>query len=123
MESGISKGSASQGAKSHRSGSRTCGFYDEERERGEQLSPLEREWLRMSARERYAKHINELTPRQRERLRTITRERYAASTPLQRERLRRFAQERYAELTPFERKQLRRFIRERYHGPYGRAQR
>jgi len=112
QESGISKGSMSGSVKSHRFGPRTYGFYDEERGRG--LTPLQRERLRGTVRERFA----ELTPLQRERLMGIVRERLAELTPLQRERLRGMVRERFAELTPLQRERISRFVLGR-HGPYG----
>jgi predicted GNAT superfamily acetyltransferase len=123
MKNGISNESASPSAKNQRSEPRTYGFYEEERGRGERLSPRESERLRMRAREHYAEHLAELTPLQRERLRRIAHERYAELTPLEREQLRRMVGERYAELTPLERERLHRFVRERYHGPNGGAER
>jgi hypothetical protein len=112
QESGIRKGSMSGSVKSQRFGPRTYGFYDEERGRG--LTPLQRERLRGTVRERFA----ELTPLQRERLRGIVRERLAELTPLQRQRLRGMVRERFAELTPLQRERISRFVLGR-HGPYG----
>src|SRR6266481_3170123 len=71
QESGISKGSMSGSA---------------------ELTPLQRERIRGTGRERFA----ELTPLQRERIRGMVRERYAELTPLQRERLRGTVHERFA---------------------------
>ena len=125
-------------ARDHSPVGRVYGFE----ERGERLTPRQREHLRMEIRERVAKLIDELTPRQRAQLRSIIHEGYAAATPVQRERFRRFVHERYAEftpreheqirrllasrfgeLTPLEREHLGRFIHERYRGGYGRAER
>ena len=58
--------------------------------------------------------MSRLTPLQRERLRGTVRERFADLTPLQRERVIRFVRARYEQLTPLERERLYR------HGPYGR---
>ena len=74
QESGISKGSMSESAKSHRFGPRTYGFNEEERGRSNRfgdLTPTQRERLRGMVRERFA----ELTPKQRERVREFVRER------------------------------------------------
>ena len=107
QESGIRKGSMSGSVKSQRFGPRTYGFYDEERGRG--LTPLQRERLRGTVRERFA----ELTPTQRERVREFVRERIADLTPTQRERLTGIVRERFADLTPMQRERIRGFVRER----------
>jgi CRP-like cAMP-binding protein len=119
QESGISKGSMSGSAKSHRVGPRTYGFYDEERTRGiglsrtaverfAELTPRERERLSRMVLERFA----ELTPRERERLSRMVRERFAELTPRERARLGKIVRERFAELTPLQRERLSRIVGE-----------
>lgn len=104
QKSGISRGSMSRSVKPYRFGSRTYGFYQEER-----LTPREREHARMVMRQGFA----QLTPREREHLRGAIRERLAGLTPRERAHLRGVVRARLAELTPAERAYIRGIVRER----------